>query len=80
MSIPEKWIRASGDAVLSWPDRNQGSREECVHKDLTRRLKGVCENLSSVDFESLVVKMTDEQLRVNASLIVGSARADKECS
>lgn len=63
MSIPEKWIRASGDAVLSWPDRNQASREECVHKDLTRRLKGVCENLSSADFEALVVKMTDEQLR-----------------
>ena len=39
------------------------SREDCVRKDLTGRLKRVCENLSSEDFEALVMKMTREQLR-----------------
>ncbi len=66
MSISEKWARASGKTVLSSPDldsESPESREDCVRKDLTRRLKRICENLSSVDFEALVVKMTREQLR-----------------
>jgi hypothetical protein len=43
--------------------RNQTSREECVRKDLTDRLKRVCENLSSTEFDALVLKMAREQLR-----------------
>lgn len=43
--------------------KSQDSREDCVRKDLTARLKHVCENLSSADFEALVLKMTREQLR-----------------
>ena len=38
-------------------------REDRVRKDLKRRLEHVCENLATEDFESLVVKMTHEQLR-----------------
>ena len=34
-----------------------------MQKDLTHRLKSVCENLSSAEFEALIVKMTREQLR-----------------
>jgi hypothetical protein len=66
MSIARIIARASGISVLSWPDpdpKSYESREECVRKDLTRRLTHVCENLSPADFEALVVQMTREQLR-----------------
>lgn len=66
MSIPEKWVRAPGNSVFNWPDlkaESPGSREDCVRKDLTHRLTHICENLSSLDFEALIVKMTREQLR-----------------
>ena len=43
--------------------KSQESREDCVRKDLIRRLKHVCQNLSSADFEALVLQMTREQLR-----------------
>ena len=43
--------------------KGQESREDCVRKDLMERLKRVCDNLSSADFEALVLKMTREQLR-----------------
>lgn len=46
--------------------KSQESREDCVRKDLMLRLKRVCENLSSADFEALVLKMTREQLRGEA--------------
>ena len=52
--------------MFSWPDlkaESPGSREECVRKDLTHRLTPICENLSNLDFEALIVKMTREQLR-----------------
>jgi methyl coenzyme M reductase gamma subunit len=39
------------------------SREDCIKKDLTLRLKGACEHLSKLDFEVLVSDMTREQLR-----------------
>jgi hypothetical protein len=39
------------------------SREEFVRKDLTRRLKCVCNHMSSVEFELLMGDMTREQLR-----------------
>jgi hypothetical protein len=49
------------------PERKKGenaeSREDSVRKDLTRRLKGVCADLSSKEFEVLVGDMTREQLR-----------------
>ena len=66
MSISEQWIRARGKAVSSLAGVSseiQESREDCVRKDLTLRLKRVCEHLSSAEFEALVVKMTREQLR-----------------
>jgi hypothetical protein len=43
--------------------KSQESREDCVRKDLTQRLKHICEHLSSTEFEALVLKMTREQLR-----------------
>jgi hypothetical protein len=66
MSLQEKWIQVAGKNVFHSPDispENPESREDSVHKDLAHRLKGVCENLSSVDFDALVSKMTHEQLR-----------------
>jgi hypothetical protein len=52
--------------VLNLPhldSKNAESREDCVRKDLTLRLKRVCENLSTAEFAALVVRMTREQLR-----------------
>jgi hypothetical protein len=43
--------------------RSQESREDSIRKDLTERLKRVCDNLPSDDFEALVLKMAREQLR-----------------
>ena len=65
MSIPEKSIR-EGETIFHSPDINfksPESREDCVRKDLTLRLKRVCEHLSNLDFNALVLKMTREQLR-----------------
>ena len=42
---------------------NADTREDSVRKDLTRRLKGVCADLSSKEFDVLVGDMTREQLR-----------------
>lgn len=42
---------------------NPDNREDCIRKDLTRRLKPACEHLSTADFETLISKMTREQLR-----------------
>ena len=66
MSITERLIRARAAAVSNSLDLDSESletREECLRKDLTRRLKNVCANLSSGDFEALVLKMTREQMR-----------------
>jgi hypothetical protein len=66
MSIPEKRIRVADKNVLRSPDmgrEHSDSREVRVRKDLTIRLKHTCEHLSHTDFEALVSKMTDEQLR-----------------
>ena len=57
---------AEGETIFSSLALNlksQETREDSVHKDLTDRLKRVCENLSSAEFEALVLKMTREQLR-----------------
>jgi len=56
----------SGETIfssLALSLKSQESREDCVRKDLMLRLKRVCENLSSAEFEVLVLKMTREQLR-----------------
>ena len=66
MSITERLIRARAAAVSSTLDlvsESRESREDCLRKDLTRRLKNVCDNLSSTDFDALVLKMTREQMR-----------------
>jgi hypothetical protein len=39
------------------------NREDSVRRDLTRRLKRICEKLSTAEFEALMLKMTREQLR-----------------
>jgi hypothetical protein len=57
---------AEGETIFSSLALNlksQESREDCVRRDLMHRLKRVCENLSSAEFEALVLKMTREQLR-----------------
>jgi hypothetical protein len=43
--------------------KSQESREDSVRKDLMNRLKPVCDKMSSAEFETLVLKMTREQLR-----------------
>lgn len=39
------------------------TREESVHRELSLRLKRICEKLSEKDYEALIAKMTREQLR-----------------
>jgi hypothetical protein len=66
MSITERLARARAAAVAYSIDpdsENRESREDCLRKDLTRRLKNVCDNLSSADFEALIMRMTREQMR-----------------
>jgi tRNA G37 N-methylase TrmD len=63
MSIIERLVRGSDETISSWREVESENRESCVRKDLTRRLKCVCDDLSSVEFDALVVQMTREQLR-----------------
>ena len=66
MSHQAKIVRASERALLSPPALTvvgRDKREEIVHSDLERRLKGICGNLESADFEALLSQMTSEQLR-----------------
>jgi hypothetical protein len=63
MSDPQGWSRSSSKSAPSWRDMNPADREDSVHRDLARRLESVCKELSTVDFEALVAKMTTEQLR-----------------
>jgi hypothetical protein len=66
MSITERLsrARAAGGSNSTHPDsESRESREDCVRKDLARRLKHICESLSSTDFDALVMKMTLEQMR-----------------
>ena len=66
MSNQENVVRASEKLALSPPALTvdgRDKREEIVHTDLERRLKGICGNLESADFEALLVQMTSEQLR-----------------
>ena len=62
MPVPRSFIR--GPAATGANARKDiQSREDFVRKDLTLRLKCVCANLSSAEFEVLVGDMTREQLR-----------------
>jgi hypothetical protein len=67
MLFPKKPTRVSnGETIfssLALNLKNQESREDCVRKDLTHRLKHICQELSKADFDALVLKMTREQLR-----------------
>lgn len=66
MHIRHTMTRGFADILLNsrGVDRaNIESREESVKKDLTLRLKGICEHLSKLDFDVLVSDMTREQLR-----------------
>jgi SpoVK/Ycf46/Vps4 family AAA+-type ATPase len=66
MSITERLIRTRAAAASNSLDLDSESpegREDCVRKDLARRLERICENLSRADFEALVMKMAREQLR-----------------
>jgi hypothetical protein len=66
MSRQDEYSRARESAVLHSPDitpEDRDRREEVVHTDLARRLKGVCENMGRDDFEALLSQMTSEQLR-----------------
>jgi len=66
MPITEGLVRARAASAAKSPgldsERPEG-REDCVRKDLARRLERICENLSRADFEALVVKMAREQMR-----------------
>ena len=66
MQIRHTMTRGFADILLSSREvdrTNIESREESVKKDLTLRLKGICEHLSKVEFDVLVTDMTREQLR-----------------
>ena len=66
MLNPDNRIRRSAETLLSPRElacTGRESREDCIKKDLTLRLKGACEHLSKPDFEVLVSDMTREQLR-----------------
>jgi hypothetical protein len=66
MSNQEKIVTTGEKGLLSPPALTadgRDKREEVVHSELARRLKGICGNLESADFEALLVQMTTEQLR-----------------
>jgi hypothetical protein len=66
MSRRYEYFRAQESAVIHSPDltpEDRDEREQVVHTDLARRLKGVCGEMGKDDFEALLVQMTSEQLR-----------------
>jgi hypothetical protein len=66
MSRQYEYFRAQESAVIHSPDftpEDRDKREQVVHTDLARRLKGVCGDMGKDDFEALLVQMTSEQLR-----------------
>jgi hypothetical protein len=66
MDSQDEYFRARESSLIHSPDfppEDRDAREEVVHTDLARRLKGVCGNMGSDDFEALLVQMTSEQLR-----------------
>jgi len=66
MSRQDEYFRARTSALMHSPDftpEARDKREEVVHTDLARRLKGVCGHMGKDDFEALLARMTSEQLR-----------------
>ena len=66
MQIRNTMTRGVADILLKSREvdrTNIESREESVKKDLTLRLKGICEHMSKLEFDALVTDMTREQLR-----------------
>lgn len=66
MSISKSMARVRAATLLGSRDRSLEtleSREDSVRKDLTRRLKCVCSDMTNVEFELLMGDMTREQLR-----------------
>jgi len=63
MSLTDKPDPTGGENFVSLPVHDPENRENRLREDLTRRLSGVCGELSSPDFEALVQRMTREQLR-----------------
>jgi hypothetical protein len=66
MSRQEEILRARESAMTHSRDltpQDRDKREEIVHTDLARRLKGICGNMGRDDFEALLAQMTSEQLR-----------------
>jgi len=66
MSNSESLSRIRAAALRGARDlgrENAASREASVRKDLTHRLKCVCNHMSSVEFDDLVGDMAREQLR-----------------
>ena len=63
--IPDKSILPPEEGLtpLQLDPSGSDSREDCIRKSLTERLKGVCAHLSPEDFDALVLQMTREQLR-----------------
>ncbi len=59
----ERLRAAALDAARDVDDEATKNREEAVTGDLTRRMKCVCGDLSTGDFEALVKDMTRVQLR-----------------
>jgi hypothetical protein len=70
MPFHERFLSIKSEGVPGAPDvkyPNSAERELFVRTDLTRRLKNICESMSSAEFEVLLEKMTREQLRDDAS-------------
>jgi len=66
MSRQDEYFRARKSALMHSHDftpEDRDRREEVVHTDLARRLKGVCGDMGKDDFEALLAQMTSEQLR-----------------
>jgi hypothetical protein len=66
MDSQDEYFRARERSVIHSPNstpEDRDKREEVVHTDLARRLKGVCGGMGRDEFEALLVQMTSEQLR-----------------
>jgi hypothetical protein len=66
MDSQDAYFRARESSAIHSPDstpEDRDKREELVHTDLARRLKGICGNMGKADFEALLTQMTSEQLR-----------------
>ena len=66
MSIPRKFIRSVGQPFSRSADfdaERLKSRGESVRQEVALRLKGVCQHLSPLDFDALVLQIARVQLK-----------------